>query len=868
MGAIMFKYVQLLCVAFFVNNSNCARKADIVEVEHLKISSRIAMCKQFNPNLTLEHCYNNITSENYTEDIILEYEPQLNETDFHLFCRDAHKMIIEIDHHVEYTDDNETFVYMLILEESTGKFLDRMIYFSEEKLTKVTVDDLSTKESTSLSYNITVYVVSSNAVVQVLGTKMFTTLMEDFRPENITEIEFKDHSDIFMYDLEESFNLTIGWEPARDHTCDYEVIIYGDHMEPKKILLDSQYEYTFANLQAHQKFNVGVRGVNVYKSIRSIEQWREFSLKIYIDFQVKIKHLEDDLYDVNVKWDEIEPRPKSFEIEVWDQDAEINENITTGFYSVKYTGISNSFDFEKLELFGPNIKVIIAGFDEDENEIFIDSLAETLRKKNPSKIMHNLFYASIGFMIILIIVLYKIWKGRIDSFISMLAQKRIEDMDIEAVKSMSSGTVLELISELTKDEFMEVEKDNIAVLEQLGEGAFGLVKKGLVIRNGEKEHVAVKMIKNTSNLEDIKHFHQEIKVMKSVGHHENIVSIVGHCTSDIKYLMLLTEYCDAGNLLDLLRFEFAKQLKFYDTKGKFSSFEITVEKYPDSLLNFDMSERDKKEISYKNIGCSEVQKNLFVVNQMYDDLNNNGSNNGQVLQAIEMTATNALYLKLNSDSMEPGTVIELSTNVEDELNPVYDFLVSSDLLSFAKQICDGMDFLSRKKVVHRDLAARNILVCTNKTVKISDFGLSRDIYQDNFYRKTGNGKLPIKWLALESMTHQVYTSQSDVWSFGILLYEIATLGAVPYSSISVENILKILKTGYRMERPNHCHILLYELMMFCWHANPMERPTFEELSGKLQNYLTMENIWGERIIDLQKMFTQCVSEMNYMKPLV
>ena len=103
-------------------------------------------------------------------------------------------------------------------------------------------------------------------------------------------------------------------------------------------------------------------------------------------------------------------------------------------------------------------------------------------------------------MIILIIVLYKIWKGRIDSFISMLAQKRIEDMDIEAVKSLSSGTVLELISELTKDEFMEVEKENITILEQLGEGAFGLVKKGLIIRNGEKEHVAVKMIKSESKI--------------------------------------------------------------------------------------------------------------------------------------------------------------------------------------------------------------------------------------------------------------------------------------------------------------------------------------------------------------------------------
>lgn len=271
-----------------------------------------------------------------------------------------------------------------------------------------------------------------------------------------------------------------------------------------------------------------------------------------------------------------------------------------------------------------------------------------------------------------------------------------------------------------------------------------------------------------------------------------------------------------------------------------------------------MSESDKKEISYKNIETA-IQQNLLVVNQMYDELNNN---NGQMLKGIEMTATNALYLKLNNES---ATVIDMN---EDEVNPVVDFLTSSDLLSFAKQICDGMDFLSRKKVVHRDLAARNILVCSDKTVKISDFGLSRDIYQDNFYRKTGNGKLPIKWLALESMTHQVYTSQSDVWSFGILLYEIVTLGAVPYSSISVENILKVLRTGYRMERPNHCHMLLYELMTLCWHTNPTDRPSFDELSEKLHNFLSMENKWGERIIDLQMMFNCCMSEMNYMKPLI
>ena len=142
------------------------------------------------------------------------------------------------------------------------------------------------------------------------------------------------------------------------------------------------------------------------------------------------------------------------------------------------------------------ILINVTAFDENGNHIYNGFIFPSLPGKNPSRLIQNLFLASISFMTVLLIVLYKIWKGRIDSFISMLAQKRIEDMDIEAVKSMSSGTVLELISELTKDEFMEVEKENITILEQLGEGAFGLVKKGLMIRNGEKEHVAVKMIKS------------------------------------------------------------------------------------------------------------------------------------------------------------------------------------------------------------------------------------------------------------------------------------------------------------------------------------------------------------------------------------
>uniref|UniRef100_A0A1I7TZ56 Protein kinase domain-containing protein n=1 Tax=Caenorhabditis tropicalis TaxID=1561998 RepID=A0A1I7TZ56_9PELO len=193
-------------------------------------------------------------------------------------------------------------------------------------------------------------------------------------------------------------------------------------------------------------------------------------------------------------------------------------------------------------------------------------------------------------------------------------------------------------------------------------------------------------------------------------------------------------------------------------------------------------------------------------------------NNGYMVQ------NSVMKKKYKSERIPPDTDEQLLD--PNNLNS----LSTSDLCSFALQIANGMEFLASVPCVHRDLACRNILVTKTKVVRVADFGLAKKHLNKTYYRLkvTKDVQIPVRWMAPESLENYMYTQKSDVWSFGICLYEIFSLGNLPYANILDNHVVDHIMQGHRNPQPKYCHGAIYKLMKLCWQHSPTERPSFSE----------------------------------------
>uniref|UniRef100_A0AAY5L4G8 Platelet-derived growth factor receptor alpha n=1 Tax=Esox lucius TaxID=8010 RepID=A0AAY5L4G8_ESOLU len=308
----------------------------------------------------------------------------------------------------------------------------------------------------------------------------------------------------------------------------------------------------------------------------------------------------------------------------------------------------------------------------------------------------------------------------------------------------------------------------------------------------------------------------ELKIMTHLGPHLNIVNLLGACTkSGPTYI--ITEYCFYGDLVNYLH------------KNRENFLNLHPEKTKKDLDIFGINPADESSRSYVILSF-EAGRGDYMDMKQADTM--------QYVPMLEMSDASKYSDIQRTEYDHPP-----SQKGENEMDSLLsddgsEGLSTLDLLSFTYQVARGMEFLSSKNCVHRDLAARNVLLSQGKIVKICDFGLARDIMHDNNYVSKGSTFLPVKWMAPESIFDNMYTSLSDVWSYGILLWEIFSLGGTPYPGMVVDSsFYNKIKSGYRMAKPEHAPADLYDMMMKCWNSEPEKRPSFYSLSESVVSLL-------------------------------
>lgn len=177
-------------------------------------------------------------------------------------------------------------------------------------------------------------------------------------------------------------------------------------------------------------------------------------------------------------------------------------------------------------------------------------------------------------------------------------------------------------------------------------------------------------------------------------------------------------------------------------------------------------------------------------------------------------------------------------------------LIIKDLIYCAIDVARGCRYMESKRFIHRDIAARNCLLSSKgpgRVVKIADFGMARDIYRSDYYRKGGKAMLPIKWMPPEAFLDGIFTSKTDIWSFGVLLWEVFSLGLMPYTGLPNRDVMQLVTGGGRLDAPNGCPTFIYTLMSSCWHSVPDARPGFQYLLDTLLMYAEDEEFMKQSI---------------------